>query len=191
MGYGPQSNTGTRTRAFFQVPTEDGWVAFVDHYGPKVFAWCRNKGLQSADANDVLQTVLVRLHTSMTSSPWDPKRGLLRSWLRKVTHNALIDYVERRRLQTHAPDWLEAIAAGNEQFADELADEEERRVAQAETELRVGPKKWQVFHLRVYGGRSGEEVAQQLGITVGTVYNYFGEVSRVLSEEMAKLNGPP
>jgi DNA-directed RNA polymerase specialized sigma24 family protein len=64
-------------------------------------------------------------------------------------------------------------------------------VAQAETELRVGPKKWQVFQLRVYHGRCGEEVAQQLGLTVGTVYNYFGEVSRVLADEIAKLHGAP
>jgi hypothetical protein len=39
-----------------------------------------------------------------------------------VTRNALIDYVQRRRRDTRAPHWLEAIAAGNEQFADELAD---------------------------------------------------------------------
>ncbi len=189
MGNVPQSQTGSRTRAFFQNPTEDGWAAFVDHYGPRVFSWCRSKGLQSADANDVLQNVLVRLHTSMSKSPWDPQKGLLRIWLKTVTLNALIDYVQRRRMETHAPDWLDALAEGNEQLADELADEEERRVAQAETQLRVGPKKWQVFHLRVYESQTGEQVAKQLGLSVGTVYNYFGEVSRVLAEEMARLNG--
>lgn len=191
MGNGPPSKTGSRTRAFFRDPTEDGWEAFVDHYGPKIFSWCRRNGLQPADAHDVLQNVLVKLHLSMKRSPWDPRRGPLRSWLKKVTRNALIDYVQRRRRDTRAPHWLEAIAAGNEQFADELADEEQQRVAQAETELRVGPKKWQVFHLRVYQGRCGEEVAQQLGLTVGTVYNYFGEVSRVLADEIAKLHGAP
>jgi RNA polymerase sigma-70 factor (ECF subfamily) len=190
MGSSPESKTGSRTRAFFQNPTADGWAPFVDHYGPKIFSWCRSRGLQPADANDVLQNVLLRLHTSMKKSPWDPKRGLLRSWLKRVTQNAVIDYIDslrRQRLQATAPDWLETIADANEQLADDLADEEERRVAQAETELRVGPKKWQVFWLRVYENKSGEEVASQLGLTLGTVYNYFGEVSRTLTKEMEKL----
>ena len=191
MGNGPYSKTGLRTKAFFENPTEQGWESFVDHYGPKEFAWCRGKGLQPADANDVLQNVLVRLHASMSTSRWDPQKGRLRSWLRRVTLNALLDFVQHRSVQTHAPDWLESIAQSHEQFADELAEEEERRVAQAETELRVGPKKWDVFRLRVYEGHSGEEVAKKLELTVGTVYNYFGEVSQVLAEEMQKLNTTP
>ena len=44
-----------------------------------------------------------------------------------------------------------------------------------------------MFYLRVYQSQSGEEVAEQLGLTVGTVYNYFGEVSRILTDEMGKL----
>jgi RNA polymerase sigma-70 factor (ECF subfamily) len=185
---GPQSRTGSRTRAFFQNPTEDGWAAFVDRYGPKIYAWCRARGLQQADANDVLQNVLLRLHTSMDRAPWDPKRGLLRGWLKRVTQNAVVDFVDaRRRMDVAPPDWLESIAEANEELADDLADEEERNVAQAETELRVGPKKWQVFWLRVYEERSGEEVASQLGLSVGTVYNYFGEVSRTLGREIEKL----
>jgi RNA polymerase sigma-70 factor (ECF subfamily) len=191
MGSGQQSKTGSRTLAFFQSPTEDGWKAFVDHYGPKIFLWCRGRGLQPADANDVLQNVLVRLHTSMHKSAWDPNRGHLRSWLRRVTLNALHDYVHARRLETQPPSWLDVIAEGNEQLADQLADDEERRVAQAETELRVGPKKWQVFWLRVYENKSGEDVAKQLGLTVGTVYNYFGEVSRTLAQELEKLRACP
>jgi RNA polymerase sigma-70 factor (ECF subfamily) len=185
---GPQSRTGSRTRAFFQNPTEDGWAAFVDRYGPKIYAWCRARGLQQADANDVLQNVLLRLHTSMNRAPWDPKRGLLRGWLKRVTQNAVVDFVDaRRRMDVAPPDWLESIAEANEELADDLADEEERNVAQAETELRVGPKKWQVFWLRVYEERSGEEVASELGLSVGTVYNYFGEVSRTLAREIEKL----
>jgi len=190
MGNGPESATGSRTRAFFQNPTVDGWGAFVDHYGPKIFSWCRGKGLQTADANDVLQNVLFRLHASMKRSPWDPNRGSLRAWLKRVTRNAVIDYVDLRRRQRAEAvplEWLESIAESNEQFADELADEEERGVAQAETELRVGPKKWQVFWMLVYGNRSGDEVAEELGLTIGTVYNYFGEVSRILTQELDKL----
>jgi RNA polymerase sigma factor (sigma-70 family) len=132
---------------------------------------------------------MLRLHNSMHKSPWDPKRGLLRSWLKRVTQNAVFDYVDslrRRQGNGTLPDWIEIIG-DNEQLADNLADEEEQRVAQTETEIRVGPKKWQVFWLRVYGGQSADEVAQQLGLSVGTVYNYFGEVSHTLTKEIEKL----
>ncbi len=189
MTNGPQSQTGSLTRAFFQNPTEEGWEAFVDHYGPRVFGWCRSKGLQASDANDVLQNVLVRLHSAMTRAPWDPERGLLRSWLKRITMNALIDFVRQRQVATHSPEWLQTIVDSQEQLADELADEEVRRVAQAETELRVGPKKWQVFFLRVFDGQSGQQVAETTGLSVGTVYNYYSEVSRVFAHELERLVG--
>ena len=40
---------------------QEAWEIFVACYGPKIRNWCRQRGLQAADAEDVTQDVLLRL----------------------------------------------------------------------------------------------------------------------------------
>ena len=51
------------------------WREFVDHYGRKVYGWCRAWGLQDADAKDVTQDVLVKLAAKMRDFAYDPARS--------------------------------------------------------------------------------------------------------------------
>ncbi len=75
-----------------------GWEEFVLRYRPKILGWCRKWGLQEADAEDVTQSVLVKLTEKMRSFRYDPSFSF-RRWLRTVTHNTCIDYSERWRKQ--------------------------------------------------------------------------------------------
>src|SRR5262245_6818045 len=50
------------------------WNAFVDRYGPQIFAWCRHWGLQDTDAEDVTQTVLLKLAEKLRGFEYDPSR---------------------------------------------------------------------------------------------------------------------
>ena len=54
------------------------WDEFVDHYGTKIYAWCRRWGLQEADAQDVTQNVLLKLADKMRTFTYDPSRSLPR-----------------------------------------------------------------------------------------------------------------
>ena len=58
-------------------------------YGPKVNGWCRRRGLQAADAEDVTQVVLLRLARALRTFTYDPSRTF-RGWLRLVTQHALL-----------------------------------------------------------------------------------------------------
>src|SRR5579859_5790711 len=67
------------------------WEQFVLRYGPRVHAWCRQQGLQEADAEDVLQNVLIRLFRHIASFRRQ-RDGSFRAYLRKVTANVVCDH---------------------------------------------------------------------------------------------------
>src|SRR5690349_5153446 len=42
-------------------PDQKAWDEFVRRYHPMILAWCRKWGLQTSDADDVAQDVLLKL----------------------------------------------------------------------------------------------------------------------------------
>src|SRR5262249_39827895 len=72
------------------------WKEFVEHYGSKIYAWCRRWQLQEADAQDVTQMVLLRLAEKMRDFNYDPSRSF-RAWLRTLAHHAWSDFVTSRQ----------------------------------------------------------------------------------------------
>src|SRR5689334_15590613 len=78
----------------------DAWRQFVQVYGPVVYGFARRRGLQDADAADLMQEVLRGLMTSARRLDYDPKRGSFRGWLFTVTRNRLIDLrAKQQRMQ--------------------------------------------------------------------------------------------
>ena len=75
---------------------QEAWETFVAHYGPTTQLWCRQRGLQAADADDVTQDVLLRLSRALRKFTYDPSRTF-RGWLRSVTEHALSDFFADRK----------------------------------------------------------------------------------------------
>src|SRR5262249_55617213 len=73
------------------------WNEFVDRYGPMIFRWCRQQGLQGVDAEDVTQNVLLKLARRMRTFVYQPERGRFRDWLRTVFRGAWCDFLGWRR----------------------------------------------------------------------------------------------
>ncbi len=78
------------------VPDQPAWAEFVDRYGRKVYLWCLRWGLQEADAQDVVQAVLLKLAVHMKAFRYDPARSF-RTWLKTVAHHAWRDFVDAQR----------------------------------------------------------------------------------------------
>src|SRR5262249_41621765 len=72
------------------------WSDFVARYGPKILQWCRRWRLQEADAQDVAQDVLLKLHGRMATFSYDAS-GSFRAWLKTLAHHAWRDLVAERR----------------------------------------------------------------------------------------------
>jgi RNA polymerase sigma factor (sigma-70 family) len=194
-------DSGTRVTLLGRLrrdPTNaQAWTEFVDHYGPKIYGWCRRWRLQEADAQDVTQAVLLRLAAKMRDFSYDPKRSF-RAWLRTLTHHAWIDYLESRGRpgqgsgDSNVVDLLHTVEARDDLLR-ELEDQFDHEVleeAMVRVRLRVAPQTWEAFRLTALEGLSGAEAAQQIPMQVAQVFVAKRRVQKMLRDEIAKLEGP-
>ena len=168
------------------------WEEFVSHYGPRILAWCRTWGLQDADAQDVAQTVLLKLVEKLREFEYDPSRSF-RAWLKTVTHHAWRDYVERQsRLGRGSGDSsaLDRVEAGQALAAclEEAYDQDLLREAMARVQIRVERRTWEAFRLLAVENWPGAEAARHLGMKVATVYVARSKVQRMIRDEIARLS---
>jgi RNA polymerase sigma-70 factor (ECF subfamily) len=175
-------------------PADQGaWDEFVRRYGGLILAWCRQWGLQPADAEDVSQNVLLKLAHHLRSFVYDPARRF-RGFLRTTAHNACMDYLEsKRRVVAAGADpgvqaVLESVQARDDLAArlEEAFDLERLELAQSRVRERVEPHTWEAFRLTALEGLSGAAAAA-LGMQVGTVFKAKSKVQRMLRDEIERL----
>jgi RNA polymerase sigma factor (sigma-70 family) len=176
-----------------QGADQSAWAEFVRRYGQQIYRWCRIWGLQEADAEDVTQTVLVKLTEKLRTFCYDPARSF-RAYLKTLTHYAWCDFLELHNrpgagsgdsvmLQT-----LQTVEARDDlvqhlqaEFDQELLEEASERVRQ-----RVEPHTWEAFRLTAVEGLSGADAAAQLSMKVATVFKAKSKVQKMLQEEIER-----
>jgi RNA polymerase sigma-70 factor (ECF subfamily) len=171
------------------------WREFVERYGAQILGWCRGRGLQSADAEDLTQTILAKLLGVMRSFNYDPSQSF-RGWLRTVTDNAWRDLMRgsRRDMLAGAADAGDSsgeIAARDDLMSrlEAAHDQELLVLAQGRVRLRVEPATWEAFRLTALERIPAHEVAARLGMKVAAVYKARSNVQKLLRDEMCYLDG--
>lgn len=79
------------------------WARVAEVYGPSVTAWCRHAGLQPTEVDEVSQDVMLAVIENFAVYRRKYPCRSFRKWLRKVTHNKLLD-VYRQRYRTELFD---------------------------------------------------------------------------------------
>lgn len=173
---------------------QSAWSAFVDRYGPQIYAWCRRWKLQEADAQDVTQMVLVKVIRNLPHFTYDPSRSF-RGWLRTLTSNSWSDFFgdQARAVRGSADETVAAMLDTVEARVDlarhleEAFDQELLELAKEEVIGRVEPHTWEAFRLTAIEGIAAAEVAARLGIRVATVYRARHVAQTMLRETLAAL----
>lgn len=71
------------------------WREFEHRYGELLTAFCRSRGMQQADAEDVVQVVMASLCKSLPGFAYDPIKGRFRDYLYRCVRNAIIQWAAR------------------------------------------------------------------------------------------------
>jgi RNA polymerase sigma-70 factor (ECF subfamily) len=196
---GRMHDSGTRITLLGRLrrdPTnQSAWGEFVEHYGSKIYGWCRKWNLQEADAQDVTQMVLLKLALKMREFSYDPSRSF-RAWLKTLTHHAWSDFVESRQRpgrgsgDSQVGDMLQSVTARDD-LIKHLEAEFDREIleeAMVRVRLRVAPQTWSAFTLTALEGLSGADAAERIPMQVAQVYIAKRRVQKMLQEEVAKLD---
>jgi RNA polymerase sigma-70 factor (ECF subfamily) len=180
----------------------EAWQQFVQVYAAVVYGFARKRGLQDADAADLMQDVFRAISTAIGRLEYDPQRGTFRSWLFTVTRSKLNNFLNGQRRQVRGSgdsggqERLEEHSAREENGAAEWDREYQQRVFTWATRRVQGEFQeatWQAFWLTAVEGKSAREAGQQLGMSSGAVYVARSRVLARLKEEVGQLEGadPP
>lgn len=175
---------------------QDAWRQFVRVYGSVIYGFARKRGLQDADAADLMQDVLRSVAGAAGRLDYDPRRGTFRSWLFTVTRNKVYNFLSGRRHQvrgsggTTAQDVLQDQPNPQDDSADLWDREyEQRTFAWAVDQVRgeFQDSTWQAFWLTAVEGLGAKEVGQRLGLSPGAVYVAKSRVLARLKDQVQQL----
>lgn len=172
------------------------WERFAEVYAPVVFEFLRGQGLQDADAADLTQEVMVSALTALQSFSYDCGRGSFRGWLFAVVQNCLRDYWRRaphRPVAVGGTNHQQRLAEepdGEDGLAPRWQREYERRLFHAAGEQVRGDFRetsWKAFWQTAVEGRTGAEVADELGLSVDAVYMAKSRVMKRIQQQIRLL----
>lgn len=170
-----------------QPGQQEAWNCFADLYTPLIYYWARGQGLNEADASDLVQEVFLLLFRKMPQFTYQAD-GSFRSWLRTVTLNKYRE-LQRRRKPEGGGDRLDQLPAKDEQG--NLSDMDYRshvvRHMLRRLKSEFSPSTWQLFEDCMVAGHSPQEVADQRGVGLGTVYAAKSKVIIRLRQELQGL----
>jgi RNA polymerase sigma factor (sigma-70 family) len=102
-----------------------------------------------------------------TAVSFDPGRGKTSTWLLTLVHRRAVDVV--RREERRRADPLDTDPASGSESTDETAAVRAQRRAVQSALAQLPPEQRQALELAYYGGLSQSELAERLGVPVGTV----------------------
>ena len=187
--------TSSSLIACLKQKEQDAWRRFVHLYGPLVFHWCRQSGLQEADAADVGQDVFRKVTEAIDGFHYGRQGDSFRGWLRAITRTRIIDFTRRRaRTATGVGgDDSEAqlFEVVDPRLDDESTEVEDRRIVhrQAVEQVLSGCREEtrRAFLRVVVDGDDPADVAEELGMTVNAIYVAKARILRRIREEFAEL----
>jgi RNA polymerase sigma-70 factor (ECF subfamily) len=171
----------------------EAWKTFVNLYTPLVFRFCRNRGLQDADARDVTQQVLAIVHRTIAKFEYDRQRGRFRNWLGAVTSHEITrnQRKQRRAGKGVGEGWGEDLAKLATAASDPVWVEEFNSYIFQRALERIRPEfeeaVWQAFELTWLQDIKPKEAADKIGKPSPWVYKARYKVIERLRKELEYL----
>ena len=160
--------------------------ALYDQYGGVAFAFAYRLLGERGIAEDVVQEAFLNIWRRGVS--YDAARGSARTWVLTIVHHRAIDQIRSSRARNRADTEIKdavPLPAREDTWASVAATLETERVRQAMA--RLPPEQRQVVDLVYYGGFTHQEIADRVGVPLGTVK---GRLRLALEKLRALLRAP-
>lgn len=162
-----------------QPGNQEAWQEFVSLYEPLICRLAARKGFQHADAQDILQDVLVAVSKGIERFEIGEDRGRFRGWLFRISRNLIINAIEKRQrvvFGSSDSDICERLAqepALSPQEHSAYVLEFRRELFQwAARKIRpeFQPATWSLFWRTSVEGEAIADAARELGLSIGAAY---------------------
>ncbi|WP_194242500.1 RNA polymerase sigma factor [Gimesia benthica] len=171
------------------------WDQFEELYRPVIFRIARAKGLQHADALDLVQQVLISVASAISNYEKQGSGVRFRNWLSRITRNAILKAFSRqpRDRATGGSGILDVLS--------ELPDADPETDAMINLEYRrelfhraagyvrgeILEATWLAFEMSTLQQNSIERTADFLAVSTGSVYAARSRVMRQIRNTVIRL----
>ncbi|MEZ6092306.1 MAG: sigma-70 family RNA polymerase sigma factor [Pirellulaceae bacterium] len=171
------------------------WTEFVGIYQPVILRMARRRGLQQADALDVVQQVFVSVAKSIED--WSPVAGgpPFRAWLATIARNAITNALTRQPHDravggSSVIDQLHALPSAEATRSELLREARHQIVLWVAEHIRheFSDEVWLSFQRTAIGGESVAEVARSLNRSTGAIYVARYRVIARLKEKVQEVS---
>ena len=168
----------------------------MELYQPLVYGWLRRHEVAHHDAEDLAQDVMAVVVRELPSFEHSGRTGAFRSWLRQITANRAKGFWRAGKIRPAATgqssllqtlDQLEDDNSDTSRVWNQEHDEHVLRQLLHKVESECEPTTFQAFRRLVFEGQRAEQVASELGLSVGATYSAKARVLRRLREEAAGI----
>ena len=178
-------------------PEDDAaWQEFARLYTPLILQYCRRRGLQDADAQDVTQDVMRSVSKAINNFEYDQNRGLFRQWLYTVIRSKLNTFFTRNARKpvpsgdTVVQDLLDKSEAG---AVDEIWEQEYRRhlIRAALEKIRpdIETRTFDAFWKTTIEEQDVSEVAKALDLSPAAIYTAKYRIVQRLKVVLNEISG--
>src|SRR6478735_9118212 len=188
------------TRASLLVQIRDGsnhiaWQEFANLYGPVVYGFARKRGLQDADAADLMQDVLRAVSSAIGRLEYDRAQGSFRGWLFTITRNKVYNFLSARKIRpqgsgdTSTNRLLNSHPDGSDNDQSWEVEYQRRLAALAMDRVKgeFQETTWRAFWLTAVEGVAAAEASKQIGLSPGAIYVAKSRVLARLKDEVEAM----
>ena len=134
-------------------------------------------------AEEIVQEAFIKLW----QNPPDVGEPAYSSWLRRVVTNLSINHLKRSRRPGTLPEFSTDPALQQSHRPHEAVEEEDSLARLRTAMSRLDDSKRTILALRAYEQLSYEQIAEHLGVPVGTVMSRLNRARAALKEELDAL----
>ena len=176
----------------------ESWEEFFHTYWELIYNVARRAGLSEADAQDIVQETILKIHKSLDRFEYNRKRGTFKGWLRTVTRSRLNDFFKKQQRRPALNHPLEEAAGELQNLEDpegpeieKIWDEEWNRnliqAALSRTKKLSSPKQFQIFKCHYIDEWTVRETCRTLGVNAAQVYMAKQRVGKIFREAVETL----
>ena len=182
-----------------KVQQPEAWRQLVRLFGPVVYGWCRQSGIQPADAADVVQETFRAVSAGVEKFRRQQPGDSFRGWLWTIARNKIRDHFRRYRDFPAAEGGTDAqqqwaqipdtpppsTITGGQSGSSQSLTRRGLKLIRGEFEDCT----WQAFWRTTVDHQPAAEVADELGMTRAAVYQAKYRVMRRIRLELGELLG--
>ena len=167
---------------------EEAWNEFDVTYRNLIMGYCRRRGLQLGDAEDVRQMVMMNLSKAAQGSfAYNPKRGRFRSYLARIVQNAIRRQFSRpNQMPSRLATEMNAVLADPTENATDVLWEQEWvrhhfRLAMMQVRKDFEPRSVNIFE-RLLDGSPVAAVAREFELSTQAVHKVKQRIRKRMEE---------